>query len=376
MQLGQSLVPENRLQADVRAVEPVEDVTTARQDALVSEYVSIAEKYGPFNSGTGADGAHYAPADANPFAAEGLVCGNCELYQPISDTEGRCAVVQGPLVDGQIEPNAICKLWVIPEGKLKQSRRDTVKSEIRIIGERDIRENPSVVSELRDGGDFIEQRIAPMTTEVRGNSDGSWTLVGHAAVFDSMSESLGNFNETIQRGAFRKALRSPDLAVKALFNHDQNLVLGSTSNGTLSLREDPTGLRYEVNVADTSYGRDLRVLLERGDITQSSFAFKVNKDGQQWSDQEDGTLLRTITEFSEILDVSAVTYPAYTATTSTALPTEAVTTYSSNEESERGTVGAAAQDVSQVDSLPRRADEEGAHRQRVRRLRLRDKRAA
>lgn len=349
-----------------------EDVLQPRQEALIEEFLSVTEEYGPFDTSTGANGAHYAPADANPFVKEGLICGNCEFYQPINDTEGRCAIVEGPLDQGHIEPNAICKLWVIPEDRLA-TRRSDVSVEQRIINETDIRDNPSVVAELRDGGDFIERRVAPVTTEIRSNADGSWTLVGHAAVFDSMSESLGGFHEVIQRGAFRKVLRNPDLAVKALFNHDQNLVLGSSTNGTLQLSEDPTGLRYEVNVADTSYGRDLRVLLERGDVTQSSFAFKVGKDGQQWSDQEDGTLLRTITEFSDLLDVSPVTYPAYRATSAAAV---SATQVSSTRDAEQEGQGSAEQQAPRAASQPRRADEEGAHRHRVRRLKLREKRAA
>ena len=249
-------------------------------------------------------------------------------------------------------------------------------SEVRVVDANELRENPDVVGELRDGVDVVERRVAAVTTEIRSERDGSWTLVGHAAVFDSMSEPLGGFREVIQRGAFRKVLKNPELSVKALFNHDQNLVLGSSTNGTLTLTEDPKGLRYEVNVADTSYGRDLRVLLERGDVTQSSFAFKVSKDGQEWTDQEDGTLVRTITEFSDLLDVSPVTYPAYTGTSSSAVPSGPVTKYSSQSEPERATGGAVEQPGVQADSQPRRADEEGAHRHRVRRLKLRDKRAA
>jgi len=253
---------------------------------------------------------------------------------------------------------------------------EIVKPEVRVIQEADIRDNPDVLAELREGGDFVERRVAPVTTEIRSEGDGSWTLVGHAAVFDSRSQSLGGFHEVIQRGAFRKVLRQDGLDVRALFNHDQNQVLGRTTNGTLTLTEDPKGLRYEVNVADTSYGRDLRVLLERGDVTQSSFAFKVGKDGQTWSDEEDGTMLRTITEFGDLLDVSPVTYPAYSATSSSIKPEGMIIKHSSSSESEQATGGAVEQPGTQADSQPRRADEEGAHRHRVRRLRLREKRAA
>ena len=364
-----------QLNNEARSADDMQvDEVNARQAAMVEEYVSIAEEYGPFNASTGADGAHYAPADANPFKPEGLICANCELYQPISDTEGRCAIVQGPLEDGNVEPNAICKLWVIPESKLapaEGTREVVMKAETRIVEERDLRENPDLLSELRNGADIVEKRM--VETEVRANESGKgWKLTGYAAVFDSEA-SLGNFNERIARGAFRKVLKRTNLDVAALFNHDQNLILGRTTNGTLTLREDPRGLVYEVDVADTTYGRDLKVLLERGDVTQSSFAFRVKSDGQQWSEGEDGTLIRTITEFDDLLDVSPVVYPAYADTTSAAVTSRNQT--SSNSESEQEGQGAAAQQSHQADSQPRRADEEGVHRQRVRRLKLRDRAA-
>lgn len=356
------------------ADQEMPDEVSPRQQSMIEELVSIAEEYGPFDTSTGANGAHYAPADANPFKSEGLICANCELYQPISDTEGRCAVVQGPLTDGNVDPNAICKLWVIPESKLvpaEGTREEVMKAEIRIVEERDLRENPDLLSELRNGADIVEKRR--VETEVRADQTGKgWKLTGYAAVFDSET-SLGNFNERIARGAFRKVLKRTDLDVAALFNHDQNLILGRTTNGTLTLREDPRGLVYEVDVADTSYGRDLKVLLERGDVTQSSFAFRVKSDGQQWTENQDGTLVRTITEFEDLLDVSPVVYPAYADTTSVALTRNNQT--SSTRETEQEGQGSAEQQSSQAGSQPRRADEEGAHRQRVRRLKLRDRAA-
>lgn len=256
---------------------------------------------------------------------------------------------------------------------------DTMEEEVRVVADSDLRSDPSLVEELRAGADVVERRVATSTSEIRSEADGSWTLVGHAAVFDggdgrNESGNLGGFVERIQRGAFRKVLKSDQLDVRALFNHDQNLVLGRTTNGTLRLQEDPKGLRYEVNVADTSYGRDLRVLLERGDVTQSSFAFRVGKDGQSWDNAPDGSLIRTITEFSGLLDVSPVTYPAYESTTSSVA--RGAIESSSTSESEREPVGTAEQGSAQADSQPRRADEEGAHRHRVRRQRLRERRAA
>lgn len=130
---------------------------------------------------------------------------------------------------------------------------------------------------------------------------------GHAAVFDSASEDLGGFTEYVARGAFKRALdRHPD--VRALFNHDPNYVLGRTKSKTLDLREDPRGLHYYVVAPDVQYARDLRTLMLRGDIDQSSFAFTVERD--KWVEQ-DGKVTRTIHEIRDLYDVSVVTVPAY-----------------------------------------------------------------
>lgn len=262
---------------------------------------------------------------------------------------------------------------------MRKDMEASVKVEQRVISGSDLREDPALVAELRDGADVVERRVAPVTTEVRAAGDGSWTLVGLAAVYESESEELGGFREVIKRGAFRRVLKQDGLDVRCLFNHDQNIVLGRTP-ATLMLREDPRGLVYEVNVAPTTAGNDLRVLLERGDVTQSSFAFKVG--AQEWSEAPDGTLIRTITDFADLLDVSPVTYPAYKITSAESVPNQVSSNEpvasrdSSTSESEQGNEGTVEQPVPQADSQPRRADETGAHRHRSRRLRLREKRAA
>jgi HK97 family phage prohead protease len=167
----------------------------------------------------------------------------------------------------------------------------------------------------------IERSRTPFAVEVRAaqEADSLYTLVGHGAVFNSRSENLGGFIEVIAPGAFGKVLRSRNSAdCRCLWGHQSELVLASRKNGTLALREDNVGLYYEARVADVSYARDLQVLLERGDVDQSSFAFSISRDGETWQDDPQGTglLLRTITEFSGLWDVSPVTFPAYMATDS------------------------------------------------------------
>ncbi|EOI3477940.1 HK97 family phage prohead protease, partial [Cronobacter dublinensis] len=88
--------------------------------------------------------------------------------------------------------------------------------------------------------------------------------------------------------------------------------LGRSSAGTLSLSVDDRGLRYEITAPQTQTIRDLVLApMQRGDISQSSFAFRVARDGERWYQDEDGVVVREITRFSRLLDVSPVTYPAY-----------------------------------------------------------------
>jgi len=134
-------------------------------------------------------------------------------------------------------------------------------------------------------------------------------IVGHAAVFNRLSDGLiwGYFREKIAPGAFKDCL---DQDVRALFNHEASLILGRTKSKTLEIKEDDKGLHYTIDPPDTSAGRDLLVSMDRGDITQSSFAFTVAED--HW-DEINGETVRTIIKVEKLYDVSPVTYPAYEA---------------------------------------------------------------
>jgi len=152
--------------------------------------------------------------------------------------------------------------------------------------------------------------------EWRDSGNGTdFTLRGHAAVFNSLSEDLGGFKELIQPGAFRAALRSnPD--VRLLFNHDPNYVMARTASGTLELREDIQGLHVWARVPPLAWISDLRASMQRGDIDQMSFAFTIGDEGDDWAVADDGTVVRTIRAdgVNGLFDVSVVTYPAYRAT--------------------------------------------------------------
>lgn len=148
----------------------------------------------------------------------------------------------------------------------------------------------------------IDRRCFPTVVRVDAEKR---ILVGHAAVFNQITD-LGWFLEQIDPHAFDAALADD---VRALFNHDPNLVLGRRPAGTLRLRIDATGLQYEIDVPDTSYGRDLLVSVSRGDVSQSSFQFAVVREA--WDNDRN---LRTILEVRPLYDVSPVTFPAYVGT--------------------------------------------------------------
>lgn len=135
-------------------------------------------------------------------------------------------------------------------------------------------------------------------------------FVGHAAVFNSPTQIGGKrwgWREQIAPGAFAKTIKEAD--VRFLINHNPDLVLARTVADTLRLSEDDTGLLTDADLARTTYGEDLAISLERGDVTQMSFAFQVVKE--EWEEAaEDELPLRTLKEL-RLFDVSSVTYPAY-----------------------------------------------------------------
>jgi HK97 family phage major capsid protein/HK97 family phage prohead protease len=161
-----------------------------------------------------------------------------------------------------------------------------------------------------EGGPVTETRSA--TADLHASGGKGRRLVGYAAVFDSMSKNLGGFREKISRGAFSRSI-SERADVRALLNHDPNVVLARTKSGTLKLSEDSTGLRCEILLPDTQTGKDLYSSVQRGDISEMSFGFRVPAGGDTW-ERVQGESIRTLTDV-DLHDVSICTYPAYASTT-------------------------------------------------------------
>lgn len=170
-------------------------------------------------------------------------------------------------------------------------------------------EPPELMMRGRSGK--MEYRAFPLAgVEVRAGEGDSEPLkiVGHAAVFNSLSEDLGFFREKIAPGAFAKTIQEAD--VRALWNHDPNFVLGRTKSGTLKLAEDDKGLAVEITPPNTVWARDLMESIKRGDVDQMSFGFQVIKE--EWEGDANNPI-RVLKEV-RLFDVSPVTFPAYTAT--------------------------------------------------------------
>lgn len=152
----------------------------------------------------------------------------------------------------------------------------------------------------------MERRSASKPPEIK-KTDGAKIAKGYAALFDVEADIGGVFREKIAPGAFSEAINDD---VRALINHDSGRVIGRTASKTLRLSEDDVGLSVEIDLPDTSDGRDLAIQLDRGDISGMSFGFRVTHD--EWDETKD-IPLRTIHKV-ELFEVSAVAFPAYDET--------------------------------------------------------------
>lgn len=151
----------------------------------------------------------------------------------------------------------------------------------------------------------LERRFTSVRVECRAAAK-SRTIGGYAAKFNTRSQNLGGFVETIAPGFFNDSAARGWPGVIARYNHDDNMLLGTTAAETLRLSIDGTGLLYEADTPETR--NDVLELVQRGDVSQSSFAFATFED--EWSATEDGFPLRTLIS-GRLYDVAPVNTPAY-----------------------------------------------------------------
>lgn len=150
--------------------------------------------------------------------------------------------------------------------------------------------------------------------EIRANgtlSATGKTLTGYAAVFNSEAV-LGDFSEVIRHGAFAKSLATGS-NIRALYQHQGDALLGTTRGGTLQLREDAKGLAFELALPDTTHGKDLAILVGRGDVAGCSFGFRVAPGGDRW-ERRGAALVRELIDV-ELVEITLTSDPAYQDTT-------------------------------------------------------------
>jgi HK97 family phage prohead protease len=164
----------------------------------------------------------------------------------------------------------------------------------------------------------LERRYTPGNVEVVRAADDRRTIGGYAAKFEKQSRNLGGFVEKIDARAFNKSRGDGWPDVLARYNHDDNMLLGTTGAGTLRLSVDEVGLFYEVDPPQAR--ADIMELVARGDVAKSSFAFRVSPTpdggtGDEWGLNDMDIPLRTLTSV-QLVDVAPVNTPAYLDTTS------------------------------------------------------------
>lgn len=155
-----------------------------------------------------------------------------------------------------------------------------------------------------------EQReILTQKIEIREDEGGNKTLSGYAVKWKMKSVVMGyyrKFREQFKQGSFADSLRNDDQ--RFLWSHDTSKVLGRTKNNTLRLMEDSIGLRFEIDLPNTTLGSDTFESIKRGDVDGVSFGF--NMITEEIDEPDDDLMLRTVTK-AKLLEVSAVAFPAY-----------------------------------------------------------------
>jgi len=155
----------------------------------------------------------------------------------------------------------------------------------------------------------LERRFTVCRVELRAGSE-KRTFGGYAAKFNTESKNLGGFIERIDPGFFNKSRGDGWPDVIARYNHDDNMLLGTTAASTLRLAVDNVGLEYEVDPPQSR--EDVFELVQRGDVAKSSFAFQMFED--DWTASDQGFPMRTLVS-GKLVDVAPVNIPAYDDTT-------------------------------------------------------------
>jgi len=153
-----------------------------------------------------------------------------------------------------------------------------------------------------------ERRAVTHAVEYREEGEEKY-FEGYGVLFNTPTD-MGYFTEEVAPGAEIEVMQDD---VRGLMNHGEDKVLGRTKSGTMTMTVDERGIKYKIlyNPNDPDHV-SAREKVKRGDISQSSFAFRVKDD--KW-EKRNGKEHRTILKFKRLIDMSLVTYAAYESTT-------------------------------------------------------------
>lgn len=144
------------------------------------------------------------------------------------------------------------------------------------------------------------------------DDDAPRRLQGTAVVYNELAD-IGEFQERIKPGALADVLTN-EANIVLLYEHDRRALLASTRNGTLTLTDTPQGLAFTAEVADTTAGNDVLSLTRSGELRGMSMGFQVAPGGQQFTRNAAGRLVRDISKFERMPEITITIAPAYTGT--------------------------------------------------------------
>lgn len=159
---------------------------------------------------------------------------------------------------------------------------------------------------MSDAGVEVRSFSSALTAD-----DDTWALEGDGIVYGQESQDLGGWREVFEVGSIRAAsLEHPDARV--LWQHDKSKVFGRVKAGTARFWVEGGAVRYAANPPDAQWARDAMMSIDRGDVDQSSFGFRVMPGGVRW-ERRDGYDLRIISD-AQIVEAGPQTFPAYADT--------------------------------------------------------------
>lgn len=135
-------------------------------------------------------------------------------------------------------------------------------------------------------------------------------IKGYVVKFNDRSSLLyDEWYERVAKGAFAKSLEQN--TIKALWNHNSDIVLGSTKSQTLKLIEDDIGLRFDLELPNSNQAKDIYESIKRGDVDGVSFGFYIRENGDKWEYLKDEDVYeRTLLDI-DLIEISPTPFPAY-----------------------------------------------------------------